>query len=59
MYVPLLTEPRIAWLSASEPLATNNISSGVQPSIVATLTLAVATADLQTRPNTCALEGLP
>ena len=61
-HVPLpqrLTEARMAWLSASEPLATNTTSSGEQPRSAATRARALTTAALHARPRAWVLEGLP
>ena len=49
----------MAWLSASDPLATNTTSSGEQPSSAATRSRALTTAALQALPKAWALEGLP
>ena len=56
---PSLTEARMAWLSASDPLATKTISSGVHPSSAATLFRALTTAALQALPSEWALDGFP
>lgn len=45
------TEAKMAWLSASDPLATNTTSSGEQPSSSATRARALTTASLQALPK--------